>query len=154
MISFNPTLINIYDLVDKIFEVLSQTAANKKISLINLLPDNFMLNIDNNLMNIVIRNICSNSIKFSLVGSRVEVGRIEGNNHTIYVKDYGVGMNHDKLNNLFIIDKNVSTEGTAREKGTGLGLILCKEFIEKHNGKIRVESQINEGTTFFIELPN
>ncbi len=70
----------------------------------------------------------------------------------IYIKDTGIGMTDETINNLFRIDKNVTTKGTAGEKGTGLGLIICKEFVEKLGGRIWIESQLGKGSTFWISL--
>ena len=72
---------------------------------------------------------------------------------TVFIKDTGVGMPQDKIDKLFKIDENVSSEGTNNEKGTGLGLILCKEFIDKHSGRIWIESEEGNGTTFFFTVP-
>ena len=75
------------------------------------------------------------------------------NTNIFFVKDNGIGISEKSMDDLFKIDKNVSTPGTNNEKGTGLGLILCKEFVEKHNGKIWIESEVGKGTSIFFEIP-
>lgn len=154
VIDYKPIETNLSKLVNDNIEIVSQSAINKSIKIYNFIPNDLVKNIDINLMNTVIRNLLSNAIKFSLAGGKIEVGLIPNTKLTLYIKDYGVGMSQKQLSDLFQIDKSKSTLGTAHEKGSGLGLILCKEFIEKHNGTIRVESHMNEGTTFIIELGN
>lgn len=154
VIDYKPIETNLSKLVNDNIEIVSQSAINKSIKIYNYIPNDFVAHLDVNLMNTVIRNLLSNAIKFSLAGSKIEVGLIPNTKSTIFVRDYGVGMSEKQLSALFQIDKSKSTLGTAHEKGSGLGLILCKEFIEKHNGTIKVESHVNEGTTFIIELGN
>lgn len=152
LIKFEAIETNLYELVKKSIDLATQTAENKNIKINNYIPIDLTYKVDLNLINTVIRNLISNSIKFSLSGSSIDIGYLPKENLTLYVRDYGVGMDDEKIKNLFRIDKSSSTLGTAREKGTGIGLILCKEFVEAHNGILRVESKVNEGTTFYIEL--
>ena len=117
---------------------------------------------DFNMINTVLRNLIVNSVKFSYENGKIFIDIMEKENLDesssksnyiiISVKDNGVGINEKDIDKLFRIDINHTTLGTSKEKGTGLGLILCKEFIEKHNGKIWVESKPNEGTTFYFTL--
>lgn len=98
----------------------------------------------------------SNSIKFTQSGGKIEIGVSESDDTkfmTVYVKDNGVGMPSHILDKLFKIDKSISSKGTAGETGSGLGLILCKEFIEKHGGKIWVKSEVGQGSTFYFTMP-
>ena len=160
-ISFNPVLINMYDITKLTLDILIPTAINKKITLVNNLPLQLYLNADPNLVTTVIRNLISNAIKFSPEGGTIEVGNsfqpsegfkpLEGC-VVIYVKDNGVGMTEDTIKKLFRIDESITSKGTAGESGTGLGLILCKEFIEMHGGKIWVESKTGKGSTFYFSL--
>lgn len=109
---------------------------------------------DKEMISTVLRNLISNAIKFSYAGSKVVLStKYLQSEVLIAVKDEGVGMNEDMINSLFRIDSAQTQAGTNREKGTGLGLILCKEFIDRHKGKIWVESSIGKGTTVFFTLP-
>ena len=102
-----------------------------------------------------IRNLLSNSIKFTLRGGVVELGvkmTDEDTNICVFIKDNGIGMSESTINKLFNISENISRPGTEGESSVGLGLILCKEFIEKHGGKIWVESEEGKGSTFYFTL--
>jgi signal transduction histidine kinase len=114
-----------------------------------------IIEIDRQIIDTVLRNLLSNAIKFSNIGGHIELGskKLENNVYEFYVKDNGVGIEAEIRANLFHIDKAISTEGTNGESGTGLGLILCKELIEKHKGNIRAESTLGKGSTFFFTLP-
>lgn len=161
LIKFNPENFNLYSVANNCTEVLSLSALNKNVSLVNRIPSEFIINADTKLINTIIRNLLSNSVKFTPNGGLVEIGiNNDGNNLensnkscTIYVKDNGVGMSKEIIDKLFRIDTSVTSIGTSGEIGTGLGLILCKEFIEKHNGNIWVESEMGKGSTFYFTLP-
>ena len=107
------------------------------------------------MINVIIRNLLNNAIKFTKNGGTVSVSSKTKNNFTeISIKDTGIGISKENINKLFRTDVHHTTIGTSEEKGTGLGLILCKEFVEKNNGKIWVESDLNKGSTFTFSLPN
>ena len=102
----------------------------------------------------VIRNLTTNTITFTPDGGIILIRASEKNaNLEVSISDTGVGMTDDTVQKLFRIDTSKSTLGTNNEKGTGLGLILCKEFVEKHRGRIRVESEVGKGSTFYFTLP-
>jgi signal transduction histidine kinase len=102
----------------------------------------------------ILRNLVTNAIKFTPKGGRIDVTAIEKDGFLyISVKDSGVGMTKEALGNLFRIETSFTTRGTENEKGTGLGLILCKEFAEKQGGQIGVESEPGKGSTFWFTLP-
>ena len=106
------------------------------------------------MVNFIVRNILNNAIKFSYQNGKIELSVEQKNNYyVVNVRDYGIGMNQDTMDNLFKIDKNVQRKGTSGETGTGLGLILCKEFVAKNDGEIWVESTKNEGSRFSFSLP-
>jgi signal transduction histidine kinase len=103
----------------------------------------------------VLRNLISNAIKFTHKNGKVEVKAMpENKNIVISVSDNGIGMTKETIAKLFRIDANLTTHGTEDEKGTGLGLFLCKEFVEKHGGRIWVESEAGRGSTFKFLLPS
>ncbi len=154
-INFIPVVTNIKQLVDMTCFVLKNQAIIKNISLNCKIPENYSLVVDPNLITTVIRNLMSNAIKFTPNEGTVTVGIKEETDEyaTLFVSDTGVGIPQENIENLFHIDTQVVTLGTNQEKGTGLGLILCKEFINFHNGDIWVESQLGKGTTFYIKIP-
>jgi len=129
-------------------------AKNKKIFIDNRLSDNDVVVADKQMVSVILRNLVTNAVKFTPDSGTIEIYSSNNDDGTveISVKDSGIGMDEDQLNNLFKEDKAVSSEGTSREKGTGLGLLLVKEFVDKLNGSISVKSQINHGTTFTFKL--
>ncbi len=108
---------------------------------------------DYNMLNTIIRNFVSNSLKFTEKGGSISI-QIKNEKDRIYisVKDTGVGMNEESKSKLFRIDEFHSTSGTSGESGTGLGLIICREFAIKHEGEIKVESEVGKGSTFTFDL--
>jgi len=117
-------------------------------------PDDMVVCIDPPMIGTVLRNIVSNALKFSNRGGQVLItARQDGNMATVEVRDEGVGMDRNALSMLFSLDNKITRPGTEGEVSTGLGLILCKEFIEKHGGKIWAESSLGQGTTFYFTLP-
>ena len=153
-IDFTPQEVFLQPIVESVFYSLKIAASNKKINLKNNLPDGIKIFADDNMIETVIRNLVNNSIKFTNLNGFVEVSAEENQNDVlIKITDNGVGMSKEIADHLFKIDANVSRKGTYAEKGTGLGLLVCKEFIDKHNGNISVFSEENKGSTFLITLP-
>jgi signal transduction histidine kinase len=106
------------------------------------------------MINTVIRNLLNNALKFTPSGRSVEIGLLDRDrNIEVYISDEGVGISSEDQQKLFRIDQKVKTTGTEGEKGTGLGLIICKEFIQKNKGAISVVSEPGKGSTFRITLP-
>lgn len=127
---------------------------NKNITITKKYNDDITFKADRNMFRTVIRNLISNAIKFSHKGGEIIVSaKSEPNLFSFSVQDFGVGIPQNNLEKLFKIDGEVSTKGTNDEEGTGLGLILCKEFIDKHNGTIKVESEPKKGSTFTVSIP-
>jgi signal transduction histidine kinase len=153
-IPFNPDKCDISLIADNIVTLLQSYAKAKDIDLSHKIPPGTEAFVDANMISTVLRNLTTNAVKFTRENGQIELlsaqkeGFIE-----IFVRDTGIGMSQETIDKLFKIEENFSTEGTAAEKGTGLGLILCKEFIEKHGGNIRVESSEGKGTTFIITIP-
>ncbi|MBA4053352.1 MAG: hypothetical protein C0490_01435 [Marivirga sp.] len=152
-LNLQATKIDIFNIVEENIQLLS-SVQGKDIKLINEVPKNTIGFADSNTINLVIRNLMTNAIKFTNDGGHVVIkAKDKTSELLISVTDNGVGMNNDVLKMLFDKTAPYTTRGTANEKGTGLGLILCKEFIEKNGGKIWVESEEGKGSTFFFTLP-
>jgi PAS domain S-box-containing protein len=153
-IEFNPEYFEIVAFIEKNKEIYIDIASQKSITIKHILPHNLTVFADMNMISTICRNMILNAIKFTMPGGEVNISVKEKQNEIIFsVSDTGVGIPQNRIDKLFRIDQSFSTAGTNNEKGTGLGLILCKEFIEKHNGKIWVESLVGVGTTFNFSLP-
>lgn len=155
-IQFNPFRFNIGELVEKNVDLLNGSAFKKGIELINAVDSVQKVFVDEEMISSAIQNLITNALKFTPRGGSVTISSYENllsGEVTISVKDTGLGMNNETLSNLFRIEVIHSTCGTEKEPGTGLGLILTKEFVEKNNGTIHVESTPGLGSTFSITLP-
>ncbi len=151
---FKPEHFEINTIVNEAILLMSVNAEQKAISITSTLPLGIQVFADKAMLSIVIRNLISNAIKFTQPHGQITIASaIKQAELTISVIDNGVGIPEEQIDKLFIIDKVNSTLGTHQEKGTGLGLILCKEFIEQNNGKIWVESSDKAGSTFSFSLP-
>jgi signal transduction histidine kinase len=134
--------------------LLGANALQKSIAIQKQLPHNLPVFADFYMISTVLRNLISNAIKFTRSGGEIIVSAAEtATEIVVSVKDKGVGISKERIEKIFSIGESESTPGTAKEKGTGLGLILCKEFVEKHDGKLWVESMIEKGTTFTFAIP-
>lgn len=154
LISVEKNLLSLKSLAVDSIGPYKASADTKHIKLINKVPDNINVNSDYFMLNTIIRNLVNNAIKFTPDGGEIKVdATTERNSVLITISDTGVGMDEEKAANLFRIDKNTSTKGTRNESGSGLGLILCKEFVAKIDGKIWVNSTQDSGTTFTVEIP-
>lgn len=153
-IAFNPMEINIAQIFDEIIKLFSQNSKNKNIKLEKKCDQLQKVFADSNMLNTIIRNLVSNGIKFTKEGGTISLSAEELNNAVqITVRDSGVGISQENIDKLFKVENNFTTTGTNSEKGTGLGLVLCKELVEKHHGKISVESELGKGTKFIFTLP-
>jgi signal transduction histidine kinase/Tfp pilus assembly protein PilF len=154
-IEFKSERFDLASLLDLNAQLLNQQAATKNISLVNTNNEPLPVNAHKHSINTVIRNLVSNAIKFTPAGGTITLGvkRI-GQTLEVSVADTGVGMSKEVMDKLFRIDMKMTTKGTADEKGTGLGLILCKDFIEKNGGRIWVESEVGKGSVFRFTLAN
>jgi signal transduction histidine kinase len=152
-LSLSPAKIDLHKLVDENMEML-RALQGKSITMINNLPRHAFAYADSNTVNLVIRNLITNALKFTNDGGEIMVtGELSGGRWTISVHDNGIGIPAEHQAKLFDKVNPYSTRGTANEKGTGLGLILCKEFVEKNGGKIWVESEEGKGSTFSFSIP-
>ncbi|MFC2096436.1 tetratricopeptide repeat protein [Bacteroidota bacterium] len=153
-IKFEPKSIDINKIAEENFELYHEIAKSKNIRLISEIENDTYVFADLEMINTVFRNLISNAIKFTSSGGSVNIRSLNKNESLeISVMDTGVGIDQENLQKLFRIDSKYSTEGTAHEKGTGLGLILCKEFINRNKGEISVESELGKGTKFVFTLP-
>lgn len=153
-ITYKPEKISLNQLWEEIELLVINQAKNKKIDIVFHDPQKVMLFCDPNMFKIILRNLVINAIKFSYPGSSVTVSaEPEKINALISVTDKGVGIDPARFENLWQIGAGSSTKGTKDESGTGLGLILCKEFVETHGGKIWVESELNVGSSFKFTIP-
>lgn len=151
---FAPEYFEIVDFILEIKMLMEEPAGQKGIEIVTELPHNIPVYADIQMIHTVLRNLISNAIKFTNPGGKITIRAIDENDHVaVQVSDTGVGIPNDKIPLLFRIDENYSTKGTGNETGTGLGLILCKEFMEKHGGTISVKSTEGMGSTFSITLP-
>ena len=154
LIPFAPEEYKLQPIISQCISILQDTANKKGIKITTDLSDNSTVYADNNILLALIRNILSNAIKFTPKGGSIIINAKEDNQKTtISITDTGIGMNPKMAENLFKLDIQTNRTGTENEPSTGLGLILCKEFIEKHNGEIWVESIENKGSTFYLNFP-
>jgi signal transduction histidine kinase/tetratricopeptide (TPR) repeat protein len=153
-IPYNPSINRFDDIVKYTMDTLKGQADQKNISIHSNVPDNSQIYCDAGMMSTAIRNLISNAIKYTPDNGRVSIyfDAIE-DQYTISIKDTGIGISKDRIENLFTVGNNKSTPGTRQEHGTGLGLVLVREFIERHGGTIEVESEEGKGTTFIITIP-
>ncbi len=153
-IPYEPQKLNFGIICTEVIENLNLTANTKDITINHFITDEINIFADKNMLNTVLRNLVSNSIKFTNKSGRIDI--YAETNHkivTITISDNGIGVEPDTINNLFDISQKITTAGTENEKGTGLGLLLCNEFVEKHNGKIWVESEFGKGSDFKFTMP-
>ncbi len=151
---FNPELFDVTKCLDTTVKNMMPTAFSKNISLIFEQKEEVLVYADQNMIQTIFRNLIGNAIKYTYRGGLIEVKIDNQEDATIFsVIDNGVGIEEETIKNLFILNQQNSKYGTENEKGTGLGLILCKEFIEKTGGHIRVESEKGHGSCFIFDIP-
>ena len=142
------------EMVESSYDSLKSIAISKEIIFQNRIPENLIGYADKTMMAIVIQNLISNAIKFTFTqGKIITVAYEQKNSAVVGVQDNGVGMDDYKVKNLFAFQEGTITIGTDGEKGTGLGLVICKEFVERNGGEIWVESDLKNGSTFYFSIP-
>lgn len=153
-VKFSPSIINLQQIINEVIHLLSLQVSKKELQIINDVDSNLEVYADRNMLNTVIRNLTNNAIKYTESGGQIHFKAAPNNGDIqIQISDTGIGMSPEKLNQLFHLDKVESTAGTEGETGTGLGLIVCYEFIQKNGGTIVGDSTPGEGSTFKITLP-
>lgn len=153
-LSFEPSEFDFKISCDKVVEILKPNANNKGITINVIETEKIIVFADMNMLNTILRNLISNAIKFTNKSGTVNIyAKQNTSGVTISITDNGIGIAPEILSKLFDITKMYASKGTANEKGTGFGLLLCKEFVEKHGGKIWVESVLGKGSEFKFTLP-
>ncbi len=146
-LDFQPEKIKLYPIINSIFEHYDYSALTKSVKLINKIDEQLCIYADEYMINTILRNLISNALKFTNTNGKIIVSsKTKDNSIEITVEDNGIGMSPEIIEKIFVKEKFFTTRGTAKEKGTGLGLKLCKEFVKIHNGEIVVNSQLNNGT--------
>lgn len=155
LIPLEQEVVKLLPLVDESIEMMIEQAKSKKIEISKNISDQLTVFIDPNIFQTVIRNLISNALKFTNSGGKISISsKITGDDTVeIAIKDSGIGMSREMIDNLFRIDVPTNRKGTEGEPSTGLGLILCKDFIEKHGGKIWVGSDEGKGSEFYFTIP-
>lgn len=152
---FNPQILSLNDAISECFKTAVESIRKKDINFNVDIPEHQEVYADSNMLQTIIRNLVSNAIKFTPRYGvvTISVGVAENLTVVIAVKDTGIGMNAEMISNLFAINVNSNRPGTEGENSTGLGLLLCKEFVEKHGGELWVESEVGKGSTFYFAIP-
>ncbi len=154
LMKFEPIELEINTVINDVFQLYLDNAMEKDLKLINETPLGKTIKADHNMLYLLLRNLVYNAIKFTNPGGEIRVGENATSGFSeIYVADSGVGINPSSLSKMFRIESQSTTLGTAHEKGTGLGLVLCKDMVEKNGGTIRVSSEVGVGTTFYFTIP-
>jgi PAS domain S-box-containing protein len=156
LIPFEQKLVDLLPIVDESIEVAHESAKTKGIKIDYIVPDKLKVFADTNILQTIIRNLVSNAVKFTSKGGKISVSAkaIDNESVEISVKDTGMGMSREMIDNLFRLDVQTNRKGTENEPSSGLGLMLCKEFVEKQGGRIWVESEEGRGSTFYFTIPN
>ena len=156
LIPFNPKIVQLFSIIDESAAMVVEPAKSKGIELTCDIPPDLQVFADTNILQTVIRNLVSNAVKFTPKGGKVTIAAKSAPDHSVEISviDTGIGMNPEMVDDLFRIDVQTNRRGTENEPSTGLGLILCKDFVEKHGGKIWVESEEGKGSAFYFTLPN
>lgn len=156
---YDPEKLDIIEVLNKEFEIIYLKAKRKNIKISVVKDNNYIINADRNMISTIFRNLLSNAVKFTPQNGAIKVTLSkqivdeDNENIKITVSDTGVGISQQNVKRLFKIGENASSVGVEGEKGTGLGLILCKEFIEKHDGEIWIESEEGQGSKFIFTIP-
>lgn len=153
-ISFNPGYITLNGIIKSVINLLESSINQKSISISTNLKGELKIFADAEMLNSIFRNLISNAIKFTPPGGKILIEALESaDSLLVTISDTGMGIPAENLKKLFRADSVYTTLGSEKESGTGLGLLLCKEFVEKHGGKIWVESEVGKGSRFCFTVP-
>jgi signal transduction histidine kinase len=148
--------INIQNVINEQIALLETVAKSKGIHITQAIPSDTTIQVDKNHFAIIVRNLCQNALKFTDTHGQISFSyqNTEGGKKSIQLQDTGIGMSQETLDKLFKIEQNTHRDGTAKESGTGLGLILAKELVQLNGGTINVSSEVNKGTNFTLSFPS
>jgi signal transduction histidine kinase len=151
---YDPEPFDVTEIAEYNIDLFTSNAEQKQITLKNAVTEETLVYADYNMVNTTIRNLVSNALKFTNAGGVIEISaKPNGKVVFLSISDTGAGIPEEDLAKLFRIDVKYTNPGTAGETGTGLGLILCKDLVERNGGEIQVESEIGKGTMFTFTLP-
>ena len=154
-LKYEPEMLNLYEISEKVCGLFYDYAKRKQVELHNHIPDDLEISGDRNMIYTILRNLTSNALKFTKSCDQIKINAERTNSHIkISVADSGVGIPKEVLEKLFRTDTHHTTLGTEKEQGTGLGLRLCKEMVNRHGGEISVSSVLGEGSTFTFTVPS
>ena len=152
--NFHPETLDLSTLTKEVIDLVAQNARQKEIAIVSNIRNETTAFADANMVKTILRNLISNSIKFTFKGGEIQLdAKVNKNKVTYSVTDDGIGIAESDIKKLFRMDVNPKTIGQSKEKGTGLGLILCKEFVEINRGEIWVKSEFGKGSSFLFSLP-
>jgi len=155
LITFNPVMLSLKHQIIEILQSVQESANKKAIEIVNKIPDDLIIFADQNMMESIFRNLVTNALKYTDKGGAIVIDAKLGEQNTVLISvlDNGIGMNEEILAKLFRLDRQTNRKGTEGEPSTGLGLIICKEFIERHGGTIKVRSIEGNGSEFYFDMP-
>jgi PAS domain S-box-containing protein len=154
--SFKPESFLLMPMIDDIMHTVMDSANKKEIEISYEIQADLEVFADEYMLASTIRNLASNAVKFTLKGGKVTIAAksVPGHSVEISIRDTGIGMNHEMVHDLFRLDVQTNRRGTENEPSSGLGLLLCKDFVEKHGGKLWVESEEGKGSVFYFTIPS
>jgi signal transduction histidine kinase len=153
-LEYKPEMVNLSEIVATNMAFFSESAKAKNIDVCSSVPSILEVYADYNMMSFIVRNLLNNAIKFSYPNGKIEIRTNKRNDfHVFTIQDFGTGMKTETMEKLFKIESTNPSTGTANETGTGLGLLICKEFVEKNSGEIWVESEKGIGSSFHFSIP-
>lgn len=154
-ISFYPESLQLSKIVNENYTFFAGEVQAKQINFQQFIDSDIIITADENMLNTILRNLISNAIKFTHKNGKIIIDvKFLNRFMQISISDNGVGITPENQKKLFLLNSNITTKGTNEEAGTGIGLMLCKEFVERHGGKIWFESEVSKGTTFFFTIPS
>jgi signal transduction histidine kinase len=152
-VKVKPSVFDIHEVIEENFRLFRPLAVRKSVTLTNTFEDHFQVFADKDMIKLVIRNLVNNAIKFTDANGSIEMGaRIQSNYITVYIRDTGKGIRNEDISKI-LSKETFTTTGTQGERGVGLGLSLCQEFIEKNAGQLYIESELNKGSKFSFTIP-
>jgi len=155
IIPFDPKIEKLLPIVNESLAVVLELAKSKEIEIVTVIPEDLIAFVDSNLLQTIIRNLVSNAVKFTHPGGKIDLLAyvLDDKMVKVSIRDSGIGMDSELIEDLFRTDVYTGRKGTSGEQGSGLGLVICKEFIEKNGGELQIESVEGKGSIFSFTLP-